>query len=120
MKNPIQSVKDKITQYIQLRFELIRLEVIERLVNVMGYFAFIIIAIFLFFIFGLFLFMGIAEWFNTIFHSYALGYLMTAGIILIIAVIILMCSKRIIHFFAGKLVVLLTKKKDEPKKQTEE
>lgn len=113
MKNPISSLKDKITQYFQLKFELIRLEVIERLVNVMGYFAFIIIAIFLFFFLSFFVFLGIAELLATVFNSRALGYFTTAGIILILVAIIIMSSKRIIRFFAGRLVSLLTKKKEK-------
>lgn len=113
MKNPISSLKDKVTQYIQLKFELIRLEVIERLVNVMGYFAFIIIAIFLFFFLGFFIFMGIAELLASVFDSRALGYFTTAGIILILVVMIIMSGKRIIRFFAGRMVAMLTKKKEK-------
>lgn len=112
MKNPISSIKDKVTQYIQLKFELIRLEVIERLVNVMGYFAFIIIAIFLFFFLGFFVFMGVAEWLGNVMNSPAGGYFATAGIILVLVVLIVMCSKPIIRFFAGRLVGMLTKPKD--------
>lgn len=113
MKNPISSLKDKITQYVQLKFELIRLEVIERLVNVMGYFAFIIIAIFLFFFLGFFVFMGIAEMLAAIFDSRASGYFATAGIILVLVVAIIMSGKRIIRFFAGRMVSMLTKKKGD-------
>ena len=113
MKNPISSLKDKVTQYIQLKFELIRLEVIERLVNVMGYFAFIIIAIFLFFFLGFFIFLGIAELLASVFDSRALGYFTTAGIILILVVTIVMSGKRIIRFFAGRMVAMLTKKKEK-------
>lgn len=117
MKNPISSIKEKVTQYIQLKFELIRLEVIERLVNVMGYFAFIIIAIFLFFFLGFFVFMGIAEWLGNVFANPALGYFATAGIILVLVVLIIMCSKQIIRFFAGRLVATLTRKKDRKEEQ---
>ena len=113
MKNPISSLKDKITQYIQLKFELIRLEVIERLVNVMGYFAFIIISIFLCFFLSFFVFLGIAEMLASVFDSRALGYFTTAGIILVLVVLIFMSGKRIIRFFAGRLVAMLTKKKEK-------
>lgn len=113
LKNPISSLKEKITQYLQLRFELIRLEVIERLVNVMGYFAFIIIATFLVFLTIFFIFLGIAELFNQLFNSYALGYLCTAGIILLCSVIVFMSGKKIIRFFAGRMVRMLTQKKSD-------
>lgn len=113
MKNPISSIKEKIAQYIQLRFELIRLEVIERLVNVMGYFAFMIIAIFLFFLVIFFIFLALAELFNQLFNSYALGYFCTALVILLCSVFVFMSSKKIIRFFAGKLAWLLTKQKED-------
>jgi len=108
-KNPISLLKEKVTQYIQLKFELIRLEIIERLVNVMGYFAFIMIAIFLTFTFSLFVFFAIAESLKVLFNSYVYGYLATAGIILVICIITGMLSKKIIRFFAGKMAELLTK-----------
>jgi len=109
LKNPISALKEKIAQYIHLRFELIRLEVIERLVNVMGYFAFIMIAIFLFFAFGIFFFLGVAECLKALFHNAVYGYMSTAGIILVFCIIAGLCSKQIIRFFAGKMAVLLTK-----------
>ena len=120
MKNPISSLKEKVTQYIQLRFELLRLEVVERLVSVMGYFAFIIVAAFLLFSFGIFFFLGIAEWFNYLFNSRALGYFLTAVIILVISLITILCSKRIMRFFANKMLILLTKKKNVDSREEEE
>jgi len=119
-KNPLSSLKEKITQYVHLKFELIRLEVIERLVNVMGYFAFIMIAIFLFFTFGMFLLFGLAEFLNVVFHSYVWGYLATALFILIVAFIVIGFSKKIIRFFAGKLAVMLTKNFHEDEDEKEE
>lgn len=120
MKNPISSIKEKITQYIQLRFELIRLEVIERLVNVMGYFAFMIIAIFLVFLIIFFVFLALAELFNQLFNSYALGYFCTAVVILLCSVFVFMSSKNIVRFFAGKLAWLLTKQKEDKQAKEEE
>ena len=109
LKNPISLLKEKITQYLHLKFELIRLEIIERLVNVMGYFAFIMIAIFLAFIFSLFVLFAIAESLKVLFDSYVYAYLTTAGIILVVCIITAMLSKKIIRFFAGKMAELLTK-----------
>jgi len=119
-KNPFSSLKEKVTQYVHLKFELIRLEVIERLVNVMGYFAFIMIAIFLFFTFGFFILLGIAEYLEALFQNPVLGYLATALIILIIAFIVIGFSKKIIRFFAGKLAVMLTKNYHEEEEEKEE
>lgn len=113
MKNPISSIKEKIAQYIQLRFELIRLEVIERLVNVMGYFAFMIIAIFLVFLIIFFVFLALAASLNHLFNSEVLGYFCTAIIILLCSVFVFLSSKKIIRFFAGKMAWLLTRQKED-------
>lgn len=119
-KNPLSSLKEKVTQYVHLKFELVRLEIIERLVNVMGYFAFIMIAIFLFFAFGIFILFGVAECLNNLFHSYMWGYFATALIVLIVALIVIGFSKKIIRFFAGRMAVMLTKNYHEDEDDADE
>lgn len=111
MKNPINSLKEKITQYARLRYEYVRLELIERVVNVMGYFAYVIVAIFLFFTAGFFISLGLAEWLSTLFQSKAAGYFSVAGLILLCSVIVLWRSKYIVNYFASKMAMLLTRKK---------
>lgn len=111
MKNPINSLKEKITQYAQLRYEQFRLETIERVVNVMGYFAYVIVAIFLFFTAGFFLSLGLAEWLATLFKSKAAGYFSVAGIVLLFSFVFLLKSKYVVNYFAGKMAMLLTRKK---------
>ncbi|MFT4061801.1 MAG: hypothetical protein QM642_05515 [Edaphocola sp.] len=115
MRGPVQSIKDKVTHYLSLRFEQVRLEVIERIVTVMGYFVFLIIAIFFAFLLIMFLFLALAEMFNVMFNSYALGYLCTAGVVLILFGVVFVANKAIIRFFAGKLAWLLTKPKANEK-----
>lgn len=122
MKNPLQSIKDKVTQYIQLRFEIIRLEFIERTSNVMGYFAFIILSFFLFFLITFFVGFGLAEWFSALFESRTAGYFATAGCFLLITIVIAAFNKKIIRFFADKMVWMLsqTKKKKDSEEEEEE
>lgn len=120
MKNPISSIKEKITQYIQLRFELIRLEIIERLVNVMGYFAFMIIAIFLVFLITFFIFLGLAALLSQLFDSEVLGYFCTALIVLICSFFVFLSGKKIVRFFAGKMAWLLTRQKEDKQEEEEE
>jgi len=112
LKNPISSLRDKITQYIRLRFELVRLEVIERLVNVMGYFAFIIIAIFLCFLSVFFVCLALGKWLGALFHNDGLGYFCVSLLVLLASVFVFLSSKKIIRFFAGKMAWLLTKQKE--------
>ncbi len=120
MKTPLSSIKEKITQYIQLRFELIRLEVIEKLVSVMGSFFFIIIAIFLSFLAVLFIFLGIAELLSSLFESKIWGYMSTALLIIICSVFVFMSSRKIIRFFGGMLLGSITKPGKKAKEEEEE
>lgn len=116
MKNPFSALKEKITQYAQLRYEYVRLELIERVVNVMGYFAYIIVAIFLFFTAVFFVSLGLAEWLSSLFQSKAAGYFSVAGIILLVTLIVFWKSKSIINYFASKMAMLLTRKKTPGKR----
>lgn len=113
MKNPINSIKEKITHYIQLRYEDLRLEVIERLSNIMGYLVFILSTFFLFSVGFIFLGFGLAEWLSKLFGSRAAGYFSTSGIFLIAAVILILTGKRIAQYFANKMVGLLSAPKQD-------
>lgn len=119
MRNPFNSLKDKITHYLQLRFEVLRLEVIERIGNLMGYFAFIILSFFLFFTTVFFTGFGLAAWFSAMFDSQTAGYFTTAGIMLIAAIVVVMMSKKIIRFFGNKTVWLLTIRKHSEEEDDE-
>jgi hypothetical protein len=122
LKSLFSSIREKITQYLQLRFEEIRLEIIERLVMVMGYFSFIIVAAFLFFFAFIFMGFGLAAWLGELLNSRSAGFFITGGLVLIIGVVIVCTSRYVIRFFAGKMIVLLTKprKKEEEEEETQE
>ena len=117
MSKTFNSLKEKIVQYISLRFEDLRLEVIERVVNLLGYFIFTILLILFFFIILIFASFGLAEWLSKIFDSHLTGYFATAGIFLLVFLIIIMNSRSIIRFFAGRMIVILTKKKSNRNKR---
>lgn len=121
LKSPFNSIKEKITQYFRLRFEEVRLEIIERLVMVMGYFSFIIIAAFLFFFSFIFLGFGLAAWLGELLNSRSAGLFITGGLVFVIGIIIVVTSKHTIRFFAGKMTILLTKPqhKDEDENEDE-
>lgn len=112
MKSLLSSIREKITRYLRLRFEEIRLEIMERLVTVMGYFSFIIIAAFLFFFAFIFMGFGLAAWLGELLNSRSAGFFITGGLVLVIGIVIVCTSKHIIRFFAGKMTVLLTKPRE--------
>ncbi len=107
-------LKDKISNYLQLRVELVRLELIERLVNVMGYVLFVMIVIFLVLTMVLFTGLGLAEWLSDVMKSRYGGYFATGGIVLLATIIVVLNSNKIIRFFANKFVALLTASKKLP------
>lgn len=111
MSKTFNSLKEKIVQYIRLRLEDFRLEVIERIVDLLGYFIFTMLALFFLFIVLIFTSFGLAEWLSSIFNSQIGGYFATAGIFLILTIIVALNAPVIIRFFAGKMVAILTKKK---------
>lgn len=104
----IKNIKERITEYFNLKFEIIRLELIERLVNVMGYLIFTVLAIFLSFSFLLFLGFGLAEWFGDMLNKPYYGYFIVGGIMLLGLLITIWKSGTIVKFFADKFVSLLT------------
>jgi len=120
LSKTFKSLKDKIVQYIQLRLEDLRLEVIERLVNVLGYFIFTILVLLCSLIVLVLTSLGIAEWFSYLMDSRIFGYLLSAGLFLLFTIIIALNSRVIIRLFAGKMLVILTKKSSKKTRHLKE
>ncbi|HET8573395.1 MAG TPA: phage holin family protein [Edaphocola sp.] len=111
MKNLLNNLRESITRYFQLRFASIRLELVDRISNVMGYFTFMLIVAFLFFFAFLYFSFGLAAWLGTLLDSRFAGMFCTGGVILVIAFITILLGKPIIRFFAGKLAVIMLRKR---------
>lgn len=113
MKNLFRTFRESIARYLQLRLTAVKLEVIERLSNVMGYFSFILILSFFFFFSFLFFSFGLAAWLGELFNNKYAGMFCTGGIILVIAIIVLLLNKPIIRLFSGKLAAILSRKNEQ-------
>lgn len=113
MINPIAALKDKATQFVQIKLEEIKITTIEKVVKAMSYVAFLVvvclIACLIFFFVGFL----IAEVFSEWYQSRIYGYLTTAGVYTLILIIIVLCNKFIMRFFANKFVMLLSADKDD-------
>lgn len=118
MKNLLNNLRESITRYIQLRLAAIRMEVVDRISNVMGYFTFMLIVAFLFFFAFLYFSFGLAAWLGDLLNSRFAGMFCTGGLILLIAFITILLSKPIVRFFAGKLAVIMLRKR--PKEEDED
>ncbi len=122
MSNPLQSFKDKITQYLQLKFELFRLDFIQKGSSLMGYFVFVLILSIIGGISLLLLSLGLAEWWSALFESRITGYFCAAGFFLLISIIILLSKRSMLRFFTNKMIALLASshKKDEKDEDDDE
>jgi len=108
LKNPFTSIKEKIVEYFQLRYEIAKLEFIEKVINVLSFLLFTIVVLFLLFTAILFLGFGLAIWLSDVMHSHFAGYFATFGIFGLIALIVIWRSKPILNFFANKILVVLS------------
>lgn len=115
LKNLFSSFREKLIDYFRVRYEIIRLETISRVVSVLSYVLFVLISAFIFFVALFFVGFGLAEWLSTLFDSRTAGYFCTAGILLLLGIVALLFSKKIIKFFSNKLVKLITQKDGEEK-----
>lgn len=91
-----------------MRFEIVRLEVIEKLANAMAYIIFVVMSILVSFIVILFLSIGLAEWVCEMMDSRFLGYFIVGCALLLFIIIVFMSGKHIIRFFGNKFVSILT------------
>lgn len=118
MENPVKSIKAYLTQYVNLRFTELRLEGLERLVNVLGFFIF---GAFIFFlsllIFGFAAF-GLAEWLCYMLDSRTAGYFAVAGVVFVFVILLFLFKKAILSALSGKILWEITKPRE--KKQEEE
>jgi hypothetical protein len=104
--------KDKITQNVQLRIDLVKLELIERTSIILSYFIFTIICLLLALCILLFLGMGLGEFFSNLTGSNALGYTITAGIYILLFVILALARRPIVKMFLGFFINVMTDNED--------
>lgn len=107
------NLKDKVTQYFQIRFEELRLEIFERIVRVAGYILFILVSIFFMVISLVFLGFGLATYLGEVFNSMPLAYLTTFGVFFLLGIVLLLIRKSIIKFFASRLISIMSNKSED-------
>lgn len=113
MLNQISKWKDKIAEYVDLRVQLIKLGIIDRASNILSYFIFTILCLFLVLAVLIFFGMGMGEYFNKITGSYAMGYFITGCIYLVLFGILIAARNMIVRWFSGMFVRILTEEEIE-------
>jgi hypothetical protein len=89
--------KELLTDYLEARWKLIRLDTAGKVANALGVFLGLLIAAMLGFFVIMFLGFLLAYWISDISGSFTLGFSVTAIVFLLLFIIILIFRKRLIH-----------------------
>jgi len=103
--------KKLVKEYLETRLEIYRLQSLRLFAKSAGYFAWILLSLFLAFLFLLFGGMMVAFWFSGLFHSYVKGFGMVA--LLILVVFILIALFRRVLFVEPVIQSIIQKSTDE-------
>lgn len=114
------NVKEKITRHIQIRVDLLKLEVIQRSSGIMSYFMFALICLFIFFSVIMFLGFGLSELFTDAGMSRGASFLLTTGIYMLLLTVIVMLRGRITRFFSSTFISILTENSEEKEEKDDE
>ncbi|XZF16687.1 phage holin family protein [Chitinophagaceae bacterium MMS25-I14] len=109
--------KDRIAQYVDVRFQLFKLEFIDRTSNVLSYVLYALGMLFLFIAILIFFGIGLGEWFSEMLGSRTGGYFATAGVYLVLMLIVVALRKKFISALSGIFIRILTEDKDDDSKQ---
>ncbi len=119
MMNFVEKWKNKITQHVETRVDLFKLDLIERTSGILSYFVFIITCLLLALCILLFLGVGMGEYFSNLTDSRTYGFFITAGIYTFFFVLLALSRKFIVRIFSGMFINAMTHD-DEEEEQEEE
>lgn len=121
----LDSWKEKIAHYIDLRLRLLKLAVVERISGIMSYLILMFIVLFLSMSILIFLGVAFAEYFAEVLDSRSGAYLLTAGVLLLLFLSLFAFKKPIVRGISGVFIRILTEagedeeevgaKKEKPK-----
>jgi len=116
----ISNLKDKVAQYIDVYVRLIKINFIGRTANLLGYFMFAIISLFLVFCIVLFVGFGLSEVFQGMGVSKMAGFFLTVAFYVLLLIILILSRKPISRFFASGVINVLTEGDDEDENKEKE
>lgn len=111
--NIFGSIKEKVTEYVDVQVKLIKLNLIGSASKVMSYLMFALVCMFLMFAVILLLGFGIAETFVSLGLSRVGAYFSTFGLYVLLMVLVVALRANITGFFAGTFLRVLTDDEDE-------
>ncbi len=104
----ISKWKDKISHYVDVRLNLLKLSMIERTSNILSYLIFVFIGLFLSVSVLIFIGIGVGEYFADVFDSRAAGFFTAALMYIILLAIMFLLRKPITNGFAGIFIRIMT------------
>lgn len=107
------SIKDKITRYAEVHINLFKLNMIKRTSNLMSFFMFAMICLFVLFCILLLAGMGLVEAFSAAGMSRVAATFLTAGVYFVVLFILMGLRRNITRFFADTFIGLLTEDGDD-------
>lgn len=117
------NIKDRISRYIEVRLDLMKVSVIGRTASVVSYVLFALICLLIFFCIVLFIGLGLTNAFIDMGVSAVGAFFITTGIYILLLIFIILLRKPISGFFADSLVEVITAdddKEDKDKEKEEE
>jgi len=104
----LTSIKEKIREYIDVYIKLLKVNFIEHTANLVSYFLFTMICLFI--VFGIILFtgFGISEAFIAMGLPKLAAFFITVGVYILLLVLTIACRKGITKFFAGSVISAMT------------
>jgi hypothetical protein len=99
---------DKIAHSLELRIQLIKLNLMERISGILSYFIFSFVVLFITLAILIFMGMGLSELFATLTGSRTAGYFITTGIYILLLAIIMAVRKSFIKSFSGVFIRIMT------------
>lgn len=102
--------KALLKEYVETRMEIYRLQSLRIFSKSAGYFAWIIVSLFLVFLILLFSGMVVGFWFSTLLHSYVKGFGLITGLLLLVFILLAVFRKSL---FVNPVIQLIIQKSRE-------
>ena len=115
LMNIVNQVKERVKHYIDVKINLLKLNLIGHVASLMSNFIFMLICLVIFFCILLFWGMGLAEVFTDWGLSKAASYFLTMGIYLVLLFLSLLFKNSITGFFANTFIKTMTSGDEQEK-----
>ncbi len=113
MNNLFTQWKDDATRFLEVRLNITKLTVVERVSNVLSFIVYLIILLFLGILALIFLGISLQEVFSSLLDSRIGGAFATLGFYVLLVIIGVVARKSITNAFAGIFVRIMTAEDDE-------